>query len=57
MTPGRRRAITCAYMPDGSRFNGQHNVLPPEYQKGLATGDLLDNEKQNPLVYRRDAVA
>ena len=51
MTPGRRRAITCAYMPDGSTFNGVPNVLPPEYLKRLAVGDLLDNEVQNPLVF------
>ncbi len=57
MTPGRRRAITCAYMPDGSTFNGQHNVLPPEYLKRLAPGDVLDNERQNPLVYYRDSGA
>ena len=28
MTPGLRRAMTCAYMPDGCTFNGQTNVLP-----------------------------
>jgi phytanoyl-CoA hydroxylase len=55
MTPGRRRAITCAYMPDGSTFNGLQNVLPPDYLKRLAIGDLLDNEDQNPLVFRRAA--
>lgn len=53
MTPGRRRAITCAYMPDGATFNGQRNVLPPEYLATLSVGDALDNEAQNPLVYGR----
>jgi len=53
MTPGRRRAMTCAYMPDGARFNGQQNVLPPNYLGTLAVGDLLDYDEQNPLVYRR----
>lgn len=53
MTPGRRRAMTCAYMPDGAVFNGQVNVLPPEYLATLTVGDVLDNERQNPLVYRR----
>jgi phytanoyl-CoA hydroxylase len=53
MTPGRRRAITCAYMPDGATFNGQQNVLPPSYFRSLAVGDPLVNEQQNPLVYRR----
>ncbi len=53
MTPRRRRAMTCAYMPDGATFNGQHNVLPPHYLKTLRVGDVLGNEQQNPLVYRR----
>lgn len=35
MTPGRRRAMTCAYMPDGSRFNGKQNVLPTPYYQSL----------------------
>ena len=38
MTPGRRRAITCAYMPDGATFNGQRNVLPDEYLATLKRG-------------------
>ena len=53
MTPSRRRAMTCAYMPDGATFNGQANVLPPAYLKILRIGDVLDNEAQNPLIYRR----
>jgi phytanoyl-CoA hydroxylase len=57
MTPGRRRAMTCAYMPDGAVFNGQANVLPPEYVAAISVGDVLDNDRQNPLVYRRQSVA
>jgi ectoine hydroxylase-related dioxygenase (phytanoyl-CoA dioxygenase family) len=53
MTPGRRRAMTCAYMPDGCSFNGTANVLPPDYLATLKVGDVLDNEAQNPLVYSR----
>jgi phytanoyl-CoA hydroxylase len=53
MTPGRRRAMTCAYMPDGSTFNGIQNVLPPAYFATLTVGDVLDNEEQNPLVFSR----
>ena len=53
MTPGRRRAMTCAYMPDGSTFNGQANVLPPSYLATLTVGDVLDREAQNPLVWHR----
>lgn len=57
MTPGRRRAMTCAYMPQGATFNGQVNVLPPEYVGTLSVGDVLDNESQNPLVYRPQPAA
>jgi ectoine hydroxylase-related dioxygenase (phytanoyl-CoA dioxygenase family) len=53
MTPGRRRAMTCAYMPEGSTFNGTQNVLPPAYFETLTVGDMLDNEEQNPLVFSR----
>lgn len=55
MTPRPRRAMTCAYMPAGSTFNGQPNALPPAYLRALMVGDLLDNEAQNPLVYARHA--
>lgn len=51
MTPGRRRAMTCGYMPDGSTFNGQPNVLPEEYLATLSEGDALDNDDLNPLLY------
>ena len=51
MTPGRRRAMTCAYMPDGSIFNGGQNVLPKSYFDTLTMGQPLDNNDLNPLVY------
>lgn len=51
MTPGYRRAMTCAYMPDGSTFNGRKNVLPQPYFESLSEGDVLDNNEQNPLIY------
>jgi ectoine hydroxylase-related dioxygenase (phytanoyl-CoA dioxygenase family) len=53
MTPGRRRAMTCAYMPDGCAFNGKKNVLPEDYLAKLKVGDLLDWDEQNPLIYHR----
>jgi ectoine hydroxylase-related dioxygenase (phytanoyl-CoA dioxygenase family) len=56
MTPGRRRAMTCAYMPDGATFNGTANVIPPHMLERLAVGDRLDDESQNPLVWARAAV-
>lgn len=52
MTPGSRRAMTCAFMPLGSRFNGQQNVLPDDYFKSLKEGDELCNDDWNPIVYQ-----
>jgi phytanoyl-CoA hydroxylase len=51
MTPGFRRAMTCAYMPDGNVYNGQKNILPEEYLQKLNVGDPLNNDEQNPLIY------
>jgi ectoine hydroxylase-related dioxygenase (phytanoyl-CoA dioxygenase family) len=57
MTRGRRIAMTCAYMPEGSTFNGQRNILPKEYFESLKAGDVLENDDQNPLIYSaREAV-
>jgi phytanoyl-CoA hydroxylase len=53
MTSGFRRAMTCAYMPDGNTFNGTPNILPDDYLKTLKPGDLLNNGAQNPLIYHR----
>ncbi|MDP9075904.1 MAG: phytanoyl-CoA dioxygenase family protein [Bacteroidota bacterium] len=53
MTSGFRRAMTCAYMPDGNVFNGTANILPESYLKTLKVGDSLDSEAQNPLIYHR----
>jgi len=55
MTPRPRRAMTCAYMPDGSTFNGQKNVLPDAYFKSLKPGDLIDDARQVPLIWKRPA--
>lgn len=53
MTPRPRRAMTCAYMPDGATFNGQKNVLPDAYVSTLTVGDVLNNDDVNPLVWRK----
>lgn len=53
MTTQRRIAMSCAYMPDGSRFNGLQNILPDTYFKRMKPGDLLNDDDFNPLVYRR----
>ena len=51
MTPGRRRAMTCAYMPDGATFNGQRNILREEQIANLKIGDALEDDSQVPLIY------
>lgn len=52
MTNRPRRAMTCAYMPDGATFNGEKNVLPDEYVATLKIGDPLQDDDVNPLIYR-----
>lgn len=54
MTRGRRIAMTCAYMPAGSTFNGQRSILPESYYKTLKEGDMLCDDDCIPLVYGRD---
>jgi len=51
MTNGFRRAMTCAYMPDGATFNGIKNILSDEQVAKLKVGDLLHDDLQNPLIY------
>lgn len=51
MTNGFRRAMTCAYMPDGAIFNGIQNILSDEQVSKLNIGDLLNDNAQNPLIY------
>jgi ectoine hydroxylase-related dioxygenase (phytanoyl-CoA dioxygenase family) len=51
MTNGFRRAMTCAYMPEGNTFNGEPNILPDSYLNTLNIGDPLNNNDQNPLIY------
>jgi ectoine hydroxylase-related dioxygenase (phytanoyl-CoA dioxygenase family) len=53
MTPGFRRAMTCAYMPDGNTFNGTQNILSNEQVARLKQGDLLNDDEQNPLIYSK----
>lgn len=55
MTPGSRRAMTCAYMPDGNVYNGQANILPESYLKAIRVGDLLNNDDQNPLIFKKES--
>jgi len=53
MTNKPRRAMTCAYMPDGSTYNGQANVLPDAYRAKLNIGDVIDDPKIVPLIWQR----
>lgn len=57
MTPGYRRAMTCAYMPDAAVFNGIQNILTDEYVAKLKIGDPLNNDQQNPLIYSKHRIA
>lgn len=53
MTPGFRRSMTCAFMPDGSTFNGQQNILRSDYFNTLYQGDILNDQNQNPLIFKK----
>ena len=52
MTRHRRIAMTCAYMPINSTFNGNQNILPTNYFNNLKKGDLLNDDQLNPIVYK-----
>ena len=54
MTPRSRRAMTCAYMPDGATFNGIQNILSNEQIGKLKIGDVLNDENQVPLVWSKE---
>lgn len=53
MTNRPRRAMTCAYMPDGSTFNGRRNVLSEAYHESLNIGEVMDRDEEVPLVWKR----
>jgi ectoine hydroxylase-related dioxygenase (phytanoyl-CoA dioxygenase family) len=53
MTPYPRRAMTCAYMPDGSTFNGTKNILPDDYFNSLTLGQVLNDDGINRLIWRQ----
>lgn len=54
MTTKRRRAMTVAYFPDGTVYNGTPDTLPPAYSRTLTTGDALDDDRYVPLAWSRD---
>lgn len=53
VTPRPRRAMTCAFMPDGCTYNGKPNILSESYRATLQVGDVLNDEQQNPLVWHK----
>jgi phytanoyl-CoA hydroxylase len=55
MTNRSRRAMTCAFMPDGAVFNGIQNILTEEQAAALAVGDPLADDGQNPVIWSRAA--
>lgn len=56
MTPGSRRAVTFHFMPDGATYNGRKDLFSDDYVSRLRVGDVLDDEAQTPLVWRRQPV-
>ena len=56
MTAFPRRAMTCAFMPDGSTFNGIQNVLPSDYYNSLQLGQVLNNNQINRLTWHKDGL-
>ncbi len=52
MTNKPRRAMTCAYMPDGATFNGVKNILPDDYFRSLKVGDRIDDPAVVPLIWK-----
>ncbi len=53
MTSKPRRAMTCAFMPDGEVFNGKRNILPDDYFASLKLGDPLNDNTVNPLIWSK----
>ena len=53
MTIHSRRAMACAFSPDGCTFKDKRNFLPEDYFNSLEVGDLLDNDQQNTLVWHQ----
>ena len=45
--------MTCAYIPDGTTYNGQRNIVTDDQIARLQVGSPLDDESQNPVVWSR----
>jgi len=51
MTTRSRRGVSIIYMPDGATWNGLQACLTKEQAESLRVGDVLDDPRQNPLLY------
>ncbi|MHB8505252.1 MAG: phytanoyl-CoA dioxygenase family protein, partial [Acidimicrobiales bacterium] len=51
MTRRRRFAMTVAYMPDGSTYNGKQDIMTTDEAARLRVGDPLDDPVRHPLVH------
>lgn len=54
-TSRHRRAMTCAYMPDGSTYNGSHHGVALRDAK-FEVGEVLDRSDLLPLIYSERTV-
>lgn len=57
MTPCARRAMTCAYLPEGVVYSGIQNVLSDKYVDKLRVGEVLGNDEELPLVWSENQLA
>jgi len=53
LTHRPRKVITFAMFPDGCTFNGTTNILSRAQLAKLKVGDLLNDDKQNPVLYSK----
>jgi ectoine hydroxylase-related dioxygenase (phytanoyl-CoA dioxygenase family) len=54
-TEKSRRAMTCAYMPDGAVCNGRYHGIQGDFKP--AAGELMDRDEVLPLIYSEKRVA
>jgi phytanoyl-CoA hydroxylase len=57
MTNRSRIAMTVAFMPGDSTFDGNQNILTNEEYAAMTVGDPLDDDARWPLVYSATAQA
>lgn len=55
MTNLARRAMFCAYIPDGVTFDGTQHIVTDAQLASLQTGDPIALPHHNPIVFATDA--